>query len=134
MRSRKLEYGRGPYFAQRRQNHRTQAQPYDEHAQTQRRDGRIASKLLHDLRVGAGVERARARDAQARAGNDEHDDPFAQRGQALGAPRVLVAAELDLEAGPCLLLLLLLLLALLLQHLFDIAWVGKRRGNGILFE
>ena len=117
------------YLAQRRQNHRTQAQPNDEHAQTQRRDGRIASKLLHHLRVGAGVERARARDAQARAGNDEHDDPFAQRGQALGAPRVLVAAELDLEAGPC-----RLLLALLQQRLFDIAWAGKRRGNGILFE
>ncbi len=118
------------YLAQRRQNHRTQAQPDDEHAQTQRRDGRSASKLLHYLLVGAGVERARARDAQARTGNDEHDDPFAQRGQALGAPRVFVAVELDLEAGPC----LLLLLVVLMQRLFDIAWAGKRGGNGILFE
>ena len=113
------------YLTQRSQNHRTQAQTDDEHAQTQRCDGGIAPEFLHHLPVGAGVERAGARDAQARARNNEDDDPFAHRGQAFGAPGILVATELDFKAWRSLVLALL-------QRLLDIVWVGHRRGSSIL--
>lgn len=85
------------HFAQRRQNHGTKSQPNDKHAQTQRGDRLITPKLGHYLCIRARIEGARASDAQARARDDEHDDPLVQSGHALRASRVIVSGELHFE-------------------------------------